>query len=67
LISGDLIFSGSVGRTDLPGGSWSKLLESIKNKILTLPEETIILPGHGPSTTVGEEKRNNPFINYEAY
>lgn len=67
LFSGDLIFSGSVGRTDFPGGSWSELINSIKNKVLTLPDETIILPGHGPSTTVGEERRNNPFIHYETY
>ncbi len=67
LFSGDLIFSGSVGRTDLPGGSWKELLNSIKNKILTLPDETLILPGHGPSTTVKEERENNPFIHYEAY
>ncbi len=67
LFSGDLIFSGSVGRTDLPGGSWNQLINSIKNKILTLSDETIILPGHGPSTTVKEERENNPFINYEAY
>lgn len=67
LFSGDLIFSGSVGRTDLPGGSWSQLINSIKNKILILPDETIILPGHGPSTTVGREREDNPFINYEAY
>lgn len=64
--SGDLIFSGSVGRTDLPGGSWNQLIDSIKNKVLSLPDETIILPGHGPSTTVGEERRNNPFLYYEA-
>jgi len=67
LFSGDLIFSGSVGRTDLLGGSWTQLINSIRSKILTLPDETIILPGHGPSTTVGNERINNPFINYEAY
>jgi len=67
LFSGDLIFSGSVGRTDLSGGSWTQLINSIRSKILTLPDETIILPGHGPSTTVGDERKNNPFINYEAY
>jgi glyoxylase-like metal-dependent hydrolase (beta-lactamase superfamily II) len=67
LFSGDLIFSGSVGRTDLLGGSWTQLINSIRSKILTLPDKTIILPGHGPSTTVGNERINNPFINYEAY
>ena len=62
LISGDTLFCGGVGRTDLPGGSWEKLVDSIQKKILTLPEETIVLPGHGPSTTVGQEKNDNPFI-----
>ena len=62
ILSGDTLFSGGVGRTDFPGGSWKELENSIKNKILTLPDETIILPGHGPSTTVGQEKASNPFI-----
>lgn len=62
ILSGDTLFSGGVGRTDFPGGSWRELENSIKNKILTLPDETIILPGHGPSTTVGQEKSSNPFI-----
>jgi len=59
---GDLIFSGSVGRTDLPGGSWEQLVESIKTQVYPLPDETRLLSGHGPETTVGEEKRNNPFV-----
>jgi glyoxylase-like metal-dependent hydrolase (beta-lactamase superfamily II) len=59
---GDLIFAGSVGRTDFPGGSWEQLVESIKTQILTLPDETRLLSGHGPETTVGEEKRSNPFV-----
>jgi hydroxyacylglutathione hydrolase len=59
---GDLIFNGSVGRTDLPGGSWETLLKSIKEQIYTLPDDTRLLPGHGPVTTVGEEKVNNPFV-----
>ncbi len=59
---GDLIFQGSVGRTDLPGGSWETLLASIRAQVFTLPEETRLLCGHGPPTTVGEEKRNNPFV-----
>ncbi len=59
---GDLIFAGSVGRTDLPGGDWDQLIESIKMQIFTLPDETRLLAGHGPETTVGEEKRNNPFV-----
>jgi len=59
---GDLIFSGSVGRTDLPGGSWETLEKSIKEQIFTLPGDTRLLSGHGPVTTVGEEKMNNPFV-----
>ncbi len=62
LLSGDTLFSGGVGRTDFPGGSWKELENSIKSKILVLPDETIILPGHGPSTTVGQEKSSNPFF-----
>jgi glyoxylase-like metal-dependent hydrolase (beta-lactamase superfamily II) len=59
---GDLIFAGSVGRTDLPGGSHATLLRAVKEKIFTLPPETILLPGHGPATTVEQEKRSNPFF-----
>jgi len=59
---GDLIFNGSVGRTDLPGGSWETLLKSIKEQIFTMPDDTRLLSGHGPATTVGEEKINNPFV-----
>jgi glyoxylase-like metal-dependent hydrolase (beta-lactamase superfamily II) len=59
---GDLVFYGSVGRTDLPGGSESVLRESIKTHIKTLPDDTVIYPGHGPETTVGQEKRHNPFF-----
>ncbi|MEC7713177.1 MAG: MBL fold metallo-hydrolase [Candidatus Thermoplasmatota archaeon] len=62
LIGGDLIFKGSVGRTDLPGGNPLELMQSIKEKILPLPEKTIIYPGHGPKTILKEEKENNPFI-----
>ena len=62
LLSGDTLFCGGVGRTDLPGGSWQEMVSSINNKILTLPDEMIVLPGHGPHTTVGQEKRSNPFI-----
>lgn len=62
ILSGDTLFFGGVGRTDFPGGSWEELENSIRNKILTLPDETIILPGHGPSTTVAQEKSSNPFI-----
>ncbi|MCK4645589.1 MAG: MBL fold metallo-hydrolase [Candidatus Aminicenantes bacterium] len=62
LLSGDTLFFGGVGRTDLPGGSWQELESSIKNKILTLPGDTIVLTGHGPATTVAQEKSSNPFI-----
>jgi glyoxylase-like metal-dependent hydrolase (beta-lactamase superfamily II) len=62
LLSGDLLFCGGVGRTDLPGGSWDLLEDSIRNKIFILPDEMIVLPGHGPSTSVGQEKMTNMFI-----
>jgi hydroxyacylglutathione hydrolase len=59
---GDLIFAGSVGRTDLPGGNWEQLVESIRTEVFPMPDDTRLLSGHGPATTVGEEKRNNPFV-----
>ena len=59
---GDLIFAGSVGRTDLPGGSWPTLEQSIRAQIYSLPDETRLLSGHGPETTVAQEKRSNPFV-----
>jgi glyoxylase-like metal-dependent hydrolase (beta-lactamase superfamily II) len=59
---GDLIFHNSVGRTDLPGGDWDVLVNSIKTQVFTLPDETRLLSGHGSETTVGEEKKNNPFV-----
>jgi len=59
---GDLIFAGSVGRTDLPGGNWETLVKSIKEQIFTLPDDTRLLSGHGPETTVAEEKRSNLFV-----
>jgi glyoxylase-like metal-dependent hydrolase (beta-lactamase superfamily II) len=62
LFAGDLIFAGSVGRTDLPGGNFEMLRQSILEQVYTLPDDTRILPGHGPETTVGEEKRTNPFV-----
>jgi hydroxyacylglutathione hydrolase len=62
LLSGDMLFCGGVGRTDLPGGSWAELEKSIKDKIYSLPDDTFILPGHGPLTTVGQEKKSNPFV-----
>lgn len=62
LFSGDTIFKGSVGRTDLPGGSHTRLISSINQRILSLPHDVMIYPGHGPSTTVGDELRHNPYI-----
>ena len=62
LIAGDVLFYGSVGRTDLPGGSFVRLIGNIKTKLLTLPEETVVFCGHGPETTIGFEKKNNPFL-----
>ncbi len=59
---GDLIFEAGVGRTDLPGGDWDTLLSSIREQILSLPDETILLPGHGRPTTVGRERTTNPFL-----
>jgi glyoxylase-like metal-dependent hydrolase (beta-lactamase superfamily II) len=59
---GDVIFNGSVGRADLPGGDFATLIRSIHTQILTLPDETRLLSGHGPETTVGEERRHNPFL-----
>lgn len=62
LFCGDLIFQGSIGRTDLRGGSLQGLLQAVKDKVWDLPGDTLILPGHGPETTLGEEKRHNPFL-----
>lgn len=62
LIAGDTLFAGSIGRTDLPGGSFEKILTSLHEKVLALPDETVVVPGHGPLTTVGEERENNPFL-----
>jgi len=62
VITGDTLFADSVGRTDLPGGSTRTLITSIRQKLLTLPEETVVWPGHGPSTTIRREKHGNPFL-----
>lgn len=59
---GDALFAGSIGRTDLPGGSMKQLDESIRSQIYTLPDDTVVFPGHGPETTVGREKHSNPYV-----
>ena len=62
LIAGDTLFAGSIGRTDLPGGSFEKILQSLHGTVLALPDETVVVPGHGPLTTIGEERESNPFL-----
>jgi hydroxyacylglutathione hydrolase len=62
VLSGDALFAGSIGRTDLFGGDMDLLMRSINERLLTLPDETRVLPGHGPETTIGEERANNPFL-----
>lgn len=62
LFSGDTLFAGSIGRTDFPGGSLDQLLNGVKKKLLILPDQTRVFPGHGEETSIGEEKRDNPFL-----
>jgi hydroxyacylglutathione hydrolase len=62
VIGGDVLFSGSIGRTDLLGGNYDQLMESIRTKLLTLPDDFIVYSGHGPATTIGEERESNPFL-----
>ena len=62
LFAGDVLFAGSIGRTDLPGGDHELLLRGIREKVLPLPDEVVVYPGHGPATTVGEERASNPFL-----
>ena len=62
LLAGDTLFAGSVGRTDLPGGNTGQLLASIREKLLVLPDDTLVVPGHGAETTIGDERRSNPFL-----
>ncbi len=59
---GDCLFAGSIGRTDLPGSNYAHLMDSLESQILTLPDDTAVLPGHGPATSIGEERRYNPFL-----
>jgi hydroxyacylglutathione hydrolase len=63
LIAGDTLFAGSIGRTDLPGGSFEKIMSSLHQRVLALPDETLVVPGHGPLTTIGDERESNPFLN----
>lgn len=62
LFAGDTLFMGSIGRTDLWGGSFEEIMDSLRRKVVTLPESTVVVPGHGPLTTIGREKRFNPFL-----
>jgi hydroxyacylglutathione hydrolase len=62
LIAGDTLFAGSIGRTDLPGGSMQKIMRSLHGTVLALPDETVVVPGHGELTTIGEERAGNPFL-----
>jgi glyoxylase-like metal-dependent hydrolase (beta-lactamase superfamily II) len=64
LLAGDTLFAGSVGRTDLPGGNSRQLIASINNRLLTLPDDVTVIPGHGPRTTIAEEKETNPFLQH---
>ncbi len=62
LVAGDTLFAGSIGRTDLPGGSFEKILQSLHGTVMALPDDTVVVPGHGPLTTIGEERESNPFL-----
>jgi glyoxylase-like metal-dependent hydrolase (beta-lactamase superfamily II) len=61
-LSGDVLFAGSIGRTDLPGGDTDTMMRSLRDKVLPLPDDTVVLPGHGPVTTIGRERATNPFL-----
>jgi glyoxylase-like metal-dependent hydrolase (beta-lactamase superfamily II) len=62
LIAGDTLFAGSIGRTDLPGGSFEKIMRSLHTSLMSLPDDTVVIPGHGPSTDIGRERKTNPFL-----
>ena len=62
LIAGDTLFAGSIGRTDLPGGSYKKIMQSLHGPVMALPDQTLVVPGHGPNTTIGQERETNPFL-----
>jgi glyoxylase-like metal-dependent hydrolase (beta-lactamase superfamily II) len=65
LIAGDTLFAGSIGRTDLPGGDFGQIIDSIESRLLALPDDTKVQPGHGPMTTIGAERKSNPFLGTE--
>jgi hydroxyacylglutathione hydrolase len=65
-LSGDVLFAGSIGRTDLPGGSYAAMMDSLLTKVLPLPDDVLVLPGHGPQTTVGRERATNPYLQLPA-
>jgi len=62
VVAGDTLFAGSIGRTDLPGGNFDQIMDSLRTRLMALPDETKVLPGHGPSTTIGDERKSNPFL-----
>ena len=62
MFSGDLLFAGSIGRTDLPGGDHATMLRSLRDKVLPLPDDVVVLPGHGEQTSIGRERATNPFL-----
>ena len=62
LVAGDTLFAGSIGRTDLPGGNFNQIIHSLHSQLLVLPDDTRVLPGHGPATTIGEERQSNPYL-----
>jgi glyoxylase-like metal-dependent hydrolase (beta-lactamase superfamily II) len=66
LFVGDVLFAGSIGRTDLPGGDFDALVKGVRERLFSLPDETIVHPGHGPDTTIGQERRMNPFVGDKA-
>ena len=65
VVAGDTLFAGSIGRTDLPGGNGRQIIDSIKSSLMTMPEETRVIPGHGPATTVAQERETNPFLLFD--
>nr|WP_284287207.1 MBL fold metallo-hydrolase [Angustibacter aerolatus] len=62
LLTGDVLFAGSIGRTDLPGGDHAAMLRSLEHRVLTQPDDTLVLPGHGPATTIARERATNPYL-----